>query len=80
MSPPREGEPVGSTKQGISKTYAWNNEHVPFTKYPLPQKKIYYVFAEKWGFEEASTFTKIRGINCSLQYCELNQPSELFVV
>ena len=30
---------MGSTKQGILKTYAWNNERVPLTKHPLPPKK-----------------------------------------
>ena len=39
MAPPREGEPVGTTKQGILKTYAQNNGHIPLTKHPLPQNK-----------------------------------------
>ena len=32
--------------------------------------KIDCVFAENWCFDEISSFTKIRGINCSLIYCE----------
>ena len=75
-APPREGEPAGTTKQGILKTYARNNGHIQFTKHPLPQnkktkkQKIDCVFAENWCFDEISSFTKIRGINCSLIYCE----------
>ena len=39
LSPPHEGEPVGSTKEGILKTYAWNYERVPFAKHPPPHQK-----------------------------------------
>ncbi|WP_419585540.1 hypothetical protein, partial [Thiolapillus sp.] len=49
-APPREGEPAGTTKQGILKTYARNNGHIPFTKHPLPQNKTKLtVFLQRIG-------------------------------
>ena len=47
-----------------------NSERVPCIKHPLLKKKIDYFSAENCGFGEAASFAKIRGINCSLQYCE----------
>ena len=44
-------------------------QNIHFLKTKKTQK-IDCVFAENWCFDEISSFTKIRGINCSLIYCE----------